>query len=87
MIQWFQTILCCVPIVVGLCVCGRGLVKSIKDQKQPLASNAAHEESLLLAEICLAVTLQWKIELVQPFEDNSLMRDSCGTAFFMNVFS
>ena len=47
-IQWFQTILCCVPIVVGLCVFAKWLITKIKDQrKQPSASNSVHEESLL----------------------------------------
>ena len=47
-IHWIQAVLCCIPIVVGLGICGRWLFKIIQDRKQTSASNAAHEESLLL---------------------------------------
>ena len=47
-IHWIQVMLCCIPIVVGLGICGRWVVMKIKDRKQTSAAKAAHEESLLL---------------------------------------
>ena len=46
-IQCFQTILCCIPLLVGLGMCGRWLVKRVSNCEQTSASSAALDESLL----------------------------------------
>ena len=46
-ITWFQTVLACIPILVGLCMCAKWLVMKIKLVRAKETSTN-HEESLLL---------------------------------------
>ena len=48
-VQCLQTMLCCVPIVVGLVACGNWFVKKIYTRRRSSVFYTEHEESLLLS--------------------------------------